>query len=833
MMANFNLTRDSLLGFRLLKRHWRSTELSTLVLALSIAVASLTAISLFNHRIDFSLATNAAEMLGANHILKSTQPVDDSIITKATTLKLNVSKSISLSSMIVYKDKFKLSHVKAVDDAYPLLGAIRISNSLVGNETHSPGGPAPGNAWLASSLMTQLDISIGDIIEIGNSHFKVSQILKYDPGETASLVSLAPRLLIHSSDLPSTGLVQPGSRVTYHTGFSGDEASMVQFINWLKPRLNATQALTGSTEGSAAINSAADKARQYLTLSTMLSVLLSGISIAMSATHYARRSYDQAAIMRSIGASSKSVITIFTSQIIVLGLLSSTIGIILAYLIESTVTSILSDVLTLNNDSFIIKPVFTGYISGLIILTAFTLPSLLRIGNVPPLRVLRNELTPPDTGIWILYLLAIASVISLMWWASGNLKSTVVVLTGIVISGLLLSFITKLLIYILPAIVSLLNGPFRQGLKQVNRNSNLHTLQVVSIGFSLVILALIYLVRTDLIIQWTNQLPDNAPNHFIINIQPSDVPKIKDLFNSLNINTRGLYPMVRGRISQINSIDIPADRELLDESLKRDLNLTWLANIQDNNRIIQGSWFSESNTGQYLISIESGLARRLGVTINDSLTFQILNTNIEARIKSIRQVKWDSFQPNFYIIFPDEVINHLPATYISSFYLQPDKKKQLSILVDKFPSITILELDNIMSQVRTIMLQVTKAIEFVMLLLLLSGTTVMAATLQASLQQRKKDAVILRSLGTSRSYLRNLILTELFTVAVVASILAIMGSEATAYLLYKYIFQLEFNLHFSTWLYMLLLSPAVIMAAGWLYLRKIPDQPPMNALRTF
>ena len=822
-----------LLAWRLLARDWNSGELKVLLIALLIAVASMTSTGIFTQRINDAMTDQTGQFLGADLLLKSPTPIAQQILDHAQINKLKTTSSISFSSVIVANEEFQLTHIKAVDKHYPLLSQIKIAKTLYGDDKPVNYGPALGEVWLAPRLFSLLELSLGDSIELGDTKLRVAAVLKHDPGQASSFMSIAPRLLMNIQDVDKTGIIQPGSRVNYLVGLTGELTQRKQFIQWLEPRLSPSQNLIGGTEGSQAVSSAMDKAEQYLALASMLSVMLSGIAIAMAANRYGQRHFDQAALMRCMGAPQASIIQIFSLQLFILGTLGSIAGCLIGYIAQHGLVYLLKGLLVTTLPSPGILPILTGFISGFITLAGFSLPALLRLKSVSPLRVLRKDITPLPVSSILVYAIAMTSMLILMWWQSGQLLLTLFVVIGVICSALILLFLSFLMIAISRLALGFLPQSWKTGLQQIIRHRKENQLQMFAFGLSLMILMTIFLLRTDLINKWQAQLPDKAPNHFVINIQKYEVDAIKAFFKQNSIKSEGLYPMVRGRITEINNIpvlDAVPDKSKMDQSLKRELNLSWSSQLQANNQLLQGDWWTDDDISKPLISIEKGLARRLQVTIGDTLKFRIADQSLQAKIKNIRSVQWDSFQPNFYVIFPDSVINNYPVSYISSFYIPPEKKKILNKLVSNFPTITILEIDAIMQQVKSIMQQVTTTIEYVMLFVLFAGIMVLVASMQSSMDKRIHAAVIMRTLGAKKSFLRHSQFAEFSILGLFSGLLAVTCTEIIAFLLYSKVFALTFELHIWLWISGPLISMLMILMISRLYTNKVTQQSPAKAL---
>jgi len=824
-----------LLAWRLLKRDWHVGELKILITALIIAVASITSIGLFTQRIELAMNDQTGQFLGADMVLSSPVKSDDKVITYADKLGLKQSTSMVFSSVVIAKDEFQLAQVKAVDDHYPLSGSIKYSPQAYAQEIESSSGPAQGEVWLTLRLLNSLKLKVGDSLELGNSRLTVSAVLMHDPGQASSFMSIAPRMLMHYNDVVQTGIIQPGSRLTYQYLFSGDLNKRQQFERWLKPQLNSTDRLIGGKEGSPALNTALDRASQYLALASMLSVMLAGIAIAMAANRYSLRHFDQTALMRCMGATQGRIVSLYGLQLLILGVIASVAGCLLGYLVQQGLAVLLSGLIPGHLPATNFTPFFTGFSSGIVTLMGFGLPAVLRLKSVPPLRVLRRDSIPLPTSASVVYGLALISIMGLMWWQSGNLKLTVFVLVGILACVLLLAVLSSLLMMISRYLVNYLQGPWRSGLQQIIRYRRANQLQMLSLGLALMILLTILLLRTDLLDRWQAQLPVDAPNNFIINIQPNEVDAIFAFLQNNAIKSEGLYPMVRGRISAINDVPVLKaipEHSRNDESLKRELNISWATDLQKNNKLLKGEWWSTDSSGEHLISIEQKLAKRLGIKLGDRITFQSADKPLTGKVSSFRNVQWDSFQPNFYVIFSPQSINHLPHSFITSFFLPVNEKNTINRFVKKFPGLTVIEVDAVMKQVKLILNQVTLAIEYVMLFVLFAGLVVLVASLQSSMDDRIHTAVIMRALGAKKSYLRKSQLAEFGLLGFFSGLLAMIGTEVIAYNLYTQVFNLGFQLHYVFWLLGPLAGILLILLTGWLYTRHTVNQPPASVLNS-
>ena len=813
------------LAWRLLRREWRSDELPILIIALVIAVASVTAIEIFSQRIQQVMHDQSGRFLGGDLLLRSPRDIDKIISDSAHNIyQLQTSVGLVFSSVVIAHDEFQLAQVKAVDDLYPLRGEIGISDQLQAAEIKVTHGPKSGEVWLSPRLFYSLKLNVGDTIELGNASFRVTAVLRNDPGQTGGFIAFAPALLMHINDIEKTAIIQPGSRVIHTLLLAGPAQQRKQFETWLKPQLDASQQLFGGASGTPALNSALDKADQYLALSSMLSVLLAGIAIALAANRYSKRHYDQSALLRCFGASQQTLLTIYIAQLFIIGLAASLAGVVLGWLTQQGLVILLADFIPENLPAAPIMALVTGLLTGMIVLTGFALPAVLRLRSVSPLRILRRDLPVLGADSYLVYAMAIASLVLLMWWQSHNLTLTLIVLGGFAACSVIVMAGAYGMIGVCKKILPLLHSHWRNGLQHIVRYPKAASVQLMALSLGLIIVLLIFLVRTDLIKQWQNKLPDNTPNHFIINIQLNELEPIKTFFTEHQLQSENFYPMSRGRIITLNNLDINqaiAEQTRDDESLRRELNLSWTDKLPANNKIISGHWWQPQDAGQYLISIEEGLAKRLGIHLADKLGFQIGDQQIAATVSSIRSVQWDSFQPNFYIIFPPQTLSQLPASYITSFYLPVANKAVLNQLVKNFPAITVVEVDAIMRQVKTILNQATLAIEYVMLFVVAASLIVLMASIYFNLEERMQSAIIMRTLGARNHFIRSSLIAEFVALGILATVLASILSEIIALALFSLVFKLDYHLHPGLWLITPVLTVPIILATGMLATREV------------
>lgn len=821
------------LAWRLLRRDWRAGELRILLFALLIAVSSVTSIHLFTQRVDLAIQEKTGDFLGGDLLLTSPTPFAQAILDLAKSNQMKTSAALLFATVVVVGDRFQLAELKAVDEHYPLRNQIQIEGPAQ-VETALNHGPPAGEVWLEPRLLPILHLNLGDAIEIGEANFRVSAILQKDPGQSTSLINIAPRILMNLQDIDRAKLIQPGSRLTYQLLFAGAADKRANFEGALHPLLNPTQRLLGGKEGSPALNSAITRAEQYFALSTVFSILLAGIAVAMAANRYSERHFDQTALMRCMGATQNQCLMLYAIQLLILGVTAGVAGCLLGYFTQEALVYFLADVVPKELPAANLFPYVTGFATGLLTLAGFSLPALIGLKSIPPLRVLRRDLVAVPVSSMSLYGLTLLGLLMMMWWQSGSLQMTLILMIGIALTVLFLQLIANSLFSANHLLAKKWSGPWRIGVQQLIRFRKYNQLQMLAFGLALMVLLTITLVRTDLVEEWKSQLPDKAPNHFVINIQPDQVIGVQDFFVQHQMLAEGMYPMVRGRVVSINGVAIKEalDAESLnDEALKRELNLSWAANLQANNQLIEGQWWTVHDEGKLLISIERRLAQRLQVKIGDRLGFNVGDQKLEGEIRSVRAVQWDSFQPNFYIIFPPESIKGFPTSYISSFYLDPQNASVIPELVAQYPSLTLIDVEGLLQQVKSILKQVTSAVEFLLLFLLLSALMVLLASIQSSMDHRIQSAVVMRALGAQNNFMRKSQVTEFLLLGLYTGLLAAIGTELIAFGLYHFVFSLPYWPHLWVWVLGPLISVLLIGATGLAATARVLRESPANALR--
>ncbi|KAE8438950.1 MULTISPECIES: ABC transporter permease [Halomonadaceae] len=809
------------LAARSLKRDLRAADVRALFVALVLAVAASTMIAFFLDRLERGLERQAGQMLGGDLVLEQRDPFSDELRATLEQAGFTLSDQVDLVSMISQGERFQPASLKAVDDVYPHYGVSHVDRGNGVEQIAS--GPPPGEAWADPRLAELVEIAIGDRVQVGQAELTISGIIEREADQSAGFGNFNPRLMLNTADLESTGLVQPGSRIEFELLAAGPPEALDQVQGLLTQLRRDGVEVRDVRVDRPQLGNALQRAESYLGLAGLAAVLLAGVAVAMSTRRYVERHLDTAALLRCFGASQYQLVTIFSLQLLGLALMASLIGALLGLVGQAVLLWLLTSFLPMTLPPPGIMPLWLGIFTALAVLVGFAGPTLLRIKQVSALKVLRRELDPLPPAAWLV--VGVASIVfgGLLWLYSGSFSLALALLVGgAVLLSLLWGVSSLLLKGMLRALQRLTGGSewaqaLRLGGRQLARRKQAGLGQLLAFSVTFFAMAMIVLVRGDLLTTWQDQLPADTPNYFAINIQPSE----RDAFEQAvapRVETQStLYPMVRGRITQING---QAPREAVppdargDNSLRRELNLTWQSELPEGNQVVAGQWFvaepqgwmsevdatvsSESQTVP--ISVEDGLAERLGLGIGDEITFAVGSDSITTHIQSLRSLNWDSFNPNFFVIFPPGVLESFGHSFITAFHLPDQEQGLVRELVIDFPGVSLLNVDAILGQVRDVLTQVTRAVELVLVLVLLAGVSVLYAALTASRPVRAHESGLLRVFGAGNRMISRVQGAEYALLGFASGVLGALLAELATAALYLYWLDLTPRLHLGLWL---------------------------------
>ncbi|MDK9687636.1 FtsX-like permease family protein [Halomonas sp. LC1] len=811
------------LAARSLKRDLRAADVRALFVALVLAVAASTMIAFFLDRLERGLERQAGQMLGGDLVLEQRDPFPEELRNTLEQAGFTLSDQVDLVSMISQGERFQPASLKAVDDVYPHYGVSHVDRGSGVEQIAS--GPPAGEAWADPRLAELIEIEIGDRVQVGQTELTISGIIEREADQSSGFGNFNPRLMLNTADLEATGLVQPGSRIEFELLAAGPPAALDQVQGLLAQLRRDGVEVRDVRVDRPQLGNALQRAESYLGLAGLAAVLLAGVAVAMSTRRYVERHLDTAALLRCFGASQYQLVTIFSLQLIGLALMASLIGALLGLVGQAVLLWLLTSFLPMTLPPPGIMPLWLGIFTALAVLVGFAGPTLLRIKQVSALKVLRRELDPLPPAAWLV--VGVASIVfgGLLWLYSGSFPLALALLVGgSALLALLWGVSSLLLNGLLRAVQRLKGGgewvqAFRLGGRQLARRKQAGLGQLLAFSVTFFAMAMIVLVRGDLLTTWQDQLPEDTPNYFAINIQPGE----RDAFEQAvapRVDTQStLYPMVRGRITEINGQAprdaVPADARG-DNSLRRELNLTWQSELPEGNQVVAGQWFTPasepegwmsevdatppSDSETVPISVEDGLAERLGLGLGDEITFAVGSDSITTRIESLRSLNWDSFNPNFFVIFPPGVLESFGHSFITAFHLPDEEQGLVRELVSDFPGVSLLNVDAILGQVRDVLTQVTRAVELVLILVLLAGVSVLYAALTASRPVRAHESGLLRVFGAGNRMISRVQGAEYALLGFASGLLGAVLAELATAALYLYWLDLTPRLHIGLWL---------------------------------
>ena len=869
-----------LISLRLLRRDWKGGELRLLFLALIMAVTSITGIALFTDRLEKALLLESANMLAADRIVSGRGDLPREVLTEGQTRGLSTAEVVSFTSMAFSETGNILVAAKAVTDAYPLRGEVIVSEQAFVRGTPIGSGPPQGEVWLESRAMAALDIDIGDFVSVGEAELRVGKIIVAEPdrGGGSMMDNAGPRLMLHMDDLASTNVVQLGSRVSNRYLFAADDISDLDaFEEWFRSReeWRGRYYIRDIRDESEEVREALERAESFLLLSSLFAVLLAGVAIALTAKRYSERHYDYVAILKTFGCTSSQISFIYLNIQLVLASFAVSIGWLFGWFIHGVILAVLQRLLFVDLPEPGFQPFIVGGLTAVICLLSFALPPLLALRETPPLRVLRKDISQQKIGDNVPYLFGALGALLLVYWYSQDLILTSVLIISVAAIALVLSGVSYFILRTSSSTGMKAGSAWLLAMTATRRRRKQNVLQVMVFSITIMSLLILTLLRTDLVEEWQAQLPENTPNHFMMNITQSQIPGIESFFAQNGIEGNQFFPLVSARVTRVNG-DLPSPGDESEVSVSRATltegseseepesemalgtnpqtdappvnaedattggrrvrgrlsrrQVTWSTDLPSDNMITEGIWWGEESEPGY-VSIEQEYAEWLDLELGDRLEFEVNQQIVSAEVSSFRSVRWDNMQPNFFIIFSPGTIDHLGATFLSTALMEREQKILLNDLVRLFPTVVVIEIDALIEQIQTIIIQVTSAIELISILVLLCGALVLVACVNASLDERFHENAILRTLGAGRKLILSSLLIEFASIGVVAGLIATLGAEASVYYLQEEIFEQEFSFHMWTWIAGPTLGMFIIAGLGMNSTREVVSTSPLNVLR--
>lgn len=822
------------LALRTLAREWRSGEIGVLLLALIVAVAALTGVGFLVGRIGAAVDAEAGEVLAADLVVQSDKPLDASLFDEAHRRGLDTARKVSILSVVFAGDQSQLTNLRFVSAGYPLRGKVLVDDQLFGKGHPVTDIPAPGEVWPDSKLLAALGAKLGGELGVGASTVRVTRILISRPDQGATFADIAPTAILNVADLPAMGLVQPGSRVRYSGLFAGPRARIDGFKSWFGAHEHAGERLEDVTEESPQIHSAVDRAGRFLSLASLVAVLLCAVAVAMAARRYVARHLDSVALLKTLGASRRFTLAVSLVQLFALALVAAAIGSAFGYLAQEWLAHALRGLLNAVLPPAEWTPVAIGFLTAIAVLAGFALPPLLQLSRVPAIRVLRRDVGPPPALLLLAFGPAVLAIVFLVYWVLRDWTLFFAFVGGLAVFLAVLAVAGAGLVQVAASLRTNVGVAWRYGIANLSRRRGESVVQIVAFGLGIMVLLLLAVVRNDLLSDWRKTLPTGLPNYFFINIPPTDRTAFVDFLEQNGGRPTRVLPMIRARLTEIDGQPVGGKRfndPRGDGFANREQNITWTADLGSDNRITAGRWWTPAEHGQPLVSIATEFQESLDLKLGDELTFDVAGETIHARIASFRKVKWDSFAPNFFIVFNPGLLDDTAGTYMTSAYFDPTAARPLAALVHRFPSVSIFDMDDLLTRVRTVIDQAALAVQSVFAFTLFAGLTVLLAAVQSTRDERRYESAMLRTLGASRGIVRNGVLAEFTTLGLLSGGLAALGASVGGYLLATRVLELHYDFDLWVWIVGLAGGAVLVGVSGWLATRSVVNQPPMLTLR--
>jgi putative ABC transport system permease protein len=842
-------------SLRMTARDWRAGELRFLIVALVVAVSALSAVGFFVDRMRSGLNRDAHQLLGADLLINADQPLRQEWRLEAQRRGLLLADTVTFPSMAQAgqgdNSQALLASVKAVSNTYPLRGQMRVTTSpddaseALGDKVRET--PAPGTVWVDVNLLPPLRVGVGSSIQLGDKSFRIARLIAAEPDRGAAFANFAPRVMLSLDDLKATGLVDNYARVTYRMQVASkainDQAAVRDYERWVRERIaqdNVKGVRIETLEnGRPEMRATIDRAERFLALVSLLSAMLAAVAVAMAARRFMQRHLDACAMLRCLGMTQNQVGLMFLIEFALVGLAGSVLGVLVGFGAHFVLIEIISRLVQAEMPPASLLPALQGIATGMLLLVGFALPPVLQLRNVPHNRVIRREQAAPQPMALATYGLGAAVFVGLLLWQAGDTRIALLTAGG---------FLGGLAVFALVAWLGLLalrrlrgvssHQGWRFAITSLQRRPGATIVQVVSLSLGLMALLVLTVVRGDLMQAWRVATPADAPNRFIINIQPDQKDSVAQQIRAAGVKELPVYPMIRGRLVAVNGNTVTAQTYTSERAralADREFNLSAVPDLPPGNEIVAGQWYRDA-PGVAEASVEQGIADTLRLKLGDRLRFDMGGLLVEAKITSLRKLEWGSMRANFFVIINPSAMVDAPTTYMTAFHL-PARSPQGNVsglantLTRQFPNLTVIDVSGIIHQVQDVLDQVVVAVEFLFLFTLASGVLVLYAALMGSQAERTREAGLLRALGATRGQLAQAQRIEFALVGGLSGLLAATGAAALGWALAEYQFKFPWHFEPRVWVAGLVVGALCALVGGWLGLRNVLRQPPLQTLR--
>ena len=815
-------------------RDFRAGDLRLLGMAVVVAVAAISSVGFLSDRVSRALDRDAGQMLGADLVVELPAEAEQGWLDRAQNEGLNAIRVWRFPSMVGSAGgDLQLASVKAVESGYPLRGELRTSKGITLPDEPTAAAPDVGDVWVDGQLLALLGLSVGDTLTVGEKTLNIDRVITYEPDRGVQFVNVAPRVMIRAQDLKETGLLGPGSRVSHAMLVAGDLPAVDRYRDWLAPQLSSAQELVTIDQGRPEITRTLERANEFLTLVVMIAVLIAAVAVALGARRFSQRQQPAVAVMRCCGATQAMVTRLLMVEFFVVALMGSAIGLAIGWGAQLLLVNVMQGLVSEDLPGVGWVPALQGLYAGFWLLFAFSLPPLQALRRVSAAQILRQDVPAFPVQSIAGYVLAFVGFAVLMWWIAGNIEYGFGLAGGFVVAAVMFGVLSFVALKGLNLLRPMLGHrpAWRFALAGMVRRRSSSIAQISALAIGMMAILLLTIVRTDLLQGWQQTVPPDAPNRFLINIQPDQVRSVDQALTDAGIQGLDFYPMVRGRVIEINGESVTAEdftSPRAQRLLQRDFNLSYAEALPANVELLSGA---PLNADGMEVSLERDVAQLLGMAVGNEMVFEVAGQPVTVEVTSIRQVDWDSLQPNFFAVLSTRALIDEPQTSITSFHLPAEKAPVMQSLIREFPNLTVFDVGALLAQLQSVLDRVSVAIQGLFAFAILAGAIVLAAALSSSRHERMREAALLRALGATNAQLSRAQRIELLGIGAMAGLMAATGATLAAWALATWVFEFSMQWSLTPWL----LGLAVCMPGAWLagslVLRGVLKSPPLLILR--
>ncbi len=818
-------------GLLFLRRESLQAEMRLVFLALVLTITAMATVGLLTNRIAQTLVQQSNELLGADLVVASSRSIPRSWIEEARSRDIQTSIFQEFPSVLISGDDTTLVEIKAITEGYPLRGKLQLNRgqgTFVSRQI-----PAEGRVWVEKDLLRKLALKPGDLVTLGKMDFTIDALIEQEPDRGGSLFSLAPRVMANLSDIAATGLIGEGSRVRFQLLLAGSERSIEAYRSWLQPLLGNHYQIQSVRDSRPEVRASLERAERFFALSLMVTIMLACLAIWVSMQNWIQKRLIHTAVLRTIGLTRLQISSLYLSQLVMLGMLACFFALLIAYGLQNFIVGILQQYMSSALPPAEIAPALWACLLGFLLVLAFSLPAYWRLISVSPMWVLRSMPDNLQQTRWSL-LFGLSVLCLILYAVTQDMQLMFLALAALIGALLLLLLLAMGLLFILNRLSRRLPVTIKFGIQALIRHRR-ETLMAISVfGLSFIFITILTLVRTDLIDQWHDRLPADTPNIFLINIQPDEIQNVQQWLTDKDLTNIQFFPMIRGRLVKINGQRVTGDdydTARAKRMLRREFNLSWDDVLPGHNNLYSGQWWKVSDTIPQW-SVESGIADVLNIQMGDTITYDVAGSEISGRITSLREVSWDSFKVNFFVIGTRHMLADMPTQYISSFYLPSEMNHLMDKLVLQYPSLTVLDVNALMSRVRTVVDRVSYAAEAAFLFTLAASILLVTAMVMSTRRLRQHENALMRAMGATRSLISRAQTIEFLLIGACSGLVAVILANIIAWWVSVELLGIGFRLNIILALIVVLAGMTLVMLTGWLLLREQQLQTPVLLLRT-